>query len=436
MSRKSEQQMRYLSQAIQLEEAVNPRIVRATMMMVSFAVLGFIGWAGITNINEVAHAAGEVVPQGHQQVVQHFEGGIIKDILVAEGQFVEKDEVVLRLDNNSIQSDLNRANAKQEDLNMEEERLRAYIGGRDPDFSKFSDKAPISDQEGFFSSMKNSRQKEREIIKEQIAQKQYAIQTLRSELQTAQSNYNIVKNLYDRRADLNRQGYASTMTLLENERQLNEVNGRIQSLRNQIATGQNEMQEYKTRLDSLSARHLDESNEKLDQILAEKAQNTEIIQKLEERFQRIEVRSPVRGVVKELYINTVGAVAQPGQTLVEIVPIGKELEVVIKISPQYIGQLKVGQIVQVKLSTFDFSRYGSIPGYLQKISASTFTGDNGERYYKGTVILEKNFVGGDKSNFVMPGMTVMADVITGQKTILEYLLKPIQRAVMTSFNER
>ena len=436
MSRKSEQQMRYLSQAIQLEEAVNPKIIRATMTMISLAVFGFIGWAGVTNINEVAHAAGEVVPQGYQQVVQHFEGGIINDIPVSEGQLVEKDEIVLRLDGASIQSDLNRARAKQEDLNMEEERLRAYVEGRNPDFSKFSDQKPIPDQEDFFKSMRNSREKERQIVKEQVLQKQQAIESLRAELQTAQGNYGIVKDLYDRRADLNRQGYASTMTLLENERQLNEVNGRIKTIRNQIVTGLNEIKEYQTRLDSLSARYLDESNEKLDLVLAEKAQNAEIIQKLEERLQRVDVRAPVRGLIKELNINTVGAVAQPGQTLMEIVPLGKELEVVVKIPPQYIGQLKANQQVQVKLSTFDFSRYGSIEGSLKKISASTFSGENGERYYKGTVILSRNYVGNDQSNLVMPGMTVMADIVTGRKTILEYLLKPIQRAVTTAFTER
>lgn len=436
MSQKTEKQMRYLSQAIQLEEAVNPHIIRGTMLMVSLAVFLFLAWAGVTNINEVARASGEVVPQGYQQVVQHLEGGIVTEIKANEGDLVEKDQVLLRLDSASMQSDLNRAKAKQIDLEMQEERLRAYIAGRNPDFSKFKNQAPVGDQEEFFTSMRSAREKERQIIKDQILQKKQAINTLQAELQTTKNNYAIVKDLYDRRADLNRQGYASTMTLLENERQLNEVSGRIRTIQHQMASSSNEIREYQTRLASLAAHHLDQSNEKLDQILAEKAQNNEVIQTLEERMIRVDVRAPVRGIIKGLTINTVGAIAQPGQTLMEIVPLGKQLEVAVKIPPQYIGQLKNGQNVHVKLSTFDFSRYGSIPGTLQKISASTFSGEGGERYYKGTVILSRNYVGENHHDLVLPGMTVMADIITGDKTILEYLLKPIQRAMKTAFTER
>ena len=259
---------------------------------------------------------------------------------------------------------------------------------------------------------------------------------MHTELQTAEKNYAIVKDLYDRRAKLNAQGYASTVKLLENERQLNEVSGQIRSIPNQIAVARNEIKEYEARLASLSASHLDQTHERLDQVLAEKTQNAEIIQKLEERIARLHVRAPARGMIKGLTVNTVGAVVQPGQTLMEIVPLDKKLEVMVKISPQHIGHLKPGQNVQVKFSTFDFSRYGSIAGTLEKISATTFTGENGERYYQGTIALSRNYVGYDSSNLVMPGMTVMADIITGEKTILEYLLKPVHLSLKTAFMER
>ena len=164
--------------------------------------------------------------------------------------------------------------------------------------------------------------------------------------------------------------------------------------------------------------------------------NIEIINKLEERTSRLNLRAPARGLVKGLSVNTIGAVIQPGQTLMEIVPLDKDLEVSVKISPQDIGHLEVGQPVQVKFSTFDFSRYGSVQGHLEQISATTFSGEQGERYYQGRVSLVQNYVGTNPDNQIMPGMTVMADVITGEKTILEYMLKPIHVSLKTAFTER
>jgi membrane fusion protein, adhesin transport system len=432
----SEKQTRYLSQAVRLEEAVNPHIIRATMIMVSLAILTFISWASVTNINEVARASGEVVPHGYQQVVQHLEGGLIKEILVSEGQVVEKDQVLVRLDGANIQSDLNRARSRQEALLMEEERLRAYIEAREPDFSVFKNKSDVGDKEKFFSGMQSARDTERQIIKDQVAQKQQSIQTLRMQLETAQRNYEIIKVVYERWKKLHAEGNASDMKMLENERQLNEVSGQVQSIKSQIGVAGGEIKEYQARLASLSARYLDEANEKLDQVLDDKAQNTEIMQNLEGRMTHLAIRAPVRGLVKGLAVNTVGAVVQPGQTLMEVVPLDEKLEVIVRISPQYIGQLKPGGSVNVKFSTFDFSRYGSVPGELQKISATTFSGDNGERYYQGTILLSRNYVGHDEGNLVIPGMTVMADIVTGEKTILEYLLKPVSRALTTAFTER
>lgn len=436
MKRDIEKQTRYLSQAVRLEEAVNPGVIRATITLISLAILTFIIWAAFTNINEVARTPGEVVPDGYQQVVQHLEGGMVKKINISEGQFVEKNTILLHLDESALQSDLNRAQSKQNSLEMQEERLRAYIENRKPNFSEMKNKNLANDQEGFFAGMRTARDKEQEIIKKQILQKEQSIRTLQSELQTAKKNQIITKSIYEKRKTLEQKRYISTLKLLESERQLNEINGQVKGIENQVAVSQKEIEEYEVRLASLSARYLDEINEKLDQTLEEKIQNTEILQKLKERVERLDIRAPAHGIVKGLTINTVGAVIQPGQTIMEIVPLDKQLEVSIKIPPQHIGHLKIGQPVNVKFSTFDFSRYGSISGKLEKISATTFSSENGERYYQGTVILAHNYVGHDKNNLIMPGMTAMADIITGEKTILEYLLKPVSRALKTAFTER
>lgn len=437
-SKKREQQTRYLSQAIQLEEAVNPHIIRSTMMMVSLAILAFLGWAGITNINEVARTPGEVVPQGYQQTVQHLEGGMVKEIHIHEGELVKQGQVLITMNDASIREDMQRAKSKQLSLEMQAERLRAFIEGREPDFSKFSQTATATtdDQKSFFEGMRTARTKEAQIIRDQISQKEQSIKSLQSDLQTAKANLMITQDVYQRRSKLNKKGYASDMQLLQDEREMNDIEGEIKRLNNQILVAGTEIEEFKVRLESLSATHRDNANERLDQVLADMAQNTEIIDKLEERIGRMQIRAPSHVLIKGVTINTVGAVIQPGQTLMEIVPLDKKLEIQVKISPKDIGHLKIGQPVQVKFSSFDFSRYGSIKGKLEQISATTFSDDQNGRYYQGKILLEQNHVGNNPNNLIMPGMTVMADIITGDKTILQYLLKPIHISIKTAFSER
>ena len=438
ISPKREKQTRYLSQAIQLEEAVNPHIIRATMTMVSLAILVFIVWAGFTNINEVARTPGEVVPHGYQQTVQHLEGGMVKAINVHEGDVVDEGQVLVRLNDASLKEDIERARVKQLGLEMQAERLRAFVDGREPDFSKFNqaNERMVSDQRAFFEGMRTARQKEEHVIRDQIAEKRHMVLSLSNDLETARANLEIEENIYVRKVDLNKKGYTSDMQLLSHERDLNEMKGKIKSLENRKLGAEAEITEYENRLASLSATHRDEAYEKLSEVEAEQSQNIEIIQKMEERIGRLDIRAPSRGLVKGVAVNTIGAVIQPGQTIMEIVPLDKNLVVEVKISPQDIGHLKIGQPVQVKFSTFDFSRYGSVRGQLDHISATTFSGNQGERYYQGRVLLAQSHVGANPDNVIMPGMTAMADVITGRKTILQYMLKPIHISLRTAFTER
>lgn len=437
-SHNREKQIRYLSQAIQLEEAVNPHIVGATMNLISIAILAFIIWAAFTNINEVARTPGEVVPKGYQQTVQHLEGGLLKEIFAKEGQIVKPGDKLLRIEGAGVEEDLERARQKQMTLDMQEERLRAFIEARDPEFSQFGADGVFlqGDQMEFFKSMKSARDEEKQIISDQIVQKEQSIQALSADLQTAQKNHKIMQTMYQRRATLNSKGYASDMDLMENESRMNELAGEIQRITKQINVAGSEIDEFRGRLSSLTAKHRDETMERLDLIVAEKAQNKETLQKLEQRLERFELLSPAHGLVKGLAVNTVGAVISPGQPLMEIVPLDEELEVQVNIAPKDIGHLKPGQNVQLQFSSFDFSRYGSLPGKLDQISATTFTGENGERYYRGRIKLSQNHVGHDLRNTVLPGMTVMADIITGEKTILEYLLKPIHISMQSAFRER
>lgn len=385
MRRTSESQIRHLSQAVQLEEAVNPTIIRTTMMTIGVAILAFTVWAGFTNINEVARTPGEVVPNGYQQVVQHLEGGLVKKIDVAEGDVVKQGQELVLLDGAGFAEDLDRAKGKQLALSLQEERLRAYLEKREPDFSRFgvSDEAAIRDQKSFFKSMETSNTEERKVVAEQIVQKKRIIGSLQSELKTAQGNRAISQQLFDSRNQLYQKGFLSETKYLEAQQALNNINGDISQIQSRLSVAQAEIKEYQNRLSSVGLTQNDEINERLDAILVEKAQNAEVLRKLQERSTRLSIRAPVDGIVKGLAVNTIGAIVKPGETLMEIVPIDHEMVVQVKIPPQHVGHIKTGQPVKVKLSSFDFARYGLVDGKLEQISATTFNGENGDRFYQG-----------------------------------------------------
>lgn len=438
MKRTSESQIRHLSQAVQLEEAVNPAIIRTTMTIIGVSIIAFTAWAGFTNINEVARTPGEIVPSGYQQVVQHLEGGIVRQIDVAEGDVVQKGDKLVVLDGAGFAEDLERAKAKKISLSMQEERLRAYLEKREPDFSRFAvtDEGQIRDQQSFFKSMENTNSEERKVVQEQITQKKRVIGSLQSELSTARGNLAISEQLFNSRKELYGKGFLSETKYLEAQQALNNIRGEISQIQSRLSVASAEINEYQNRFNSLGLTQSDKINERLDAIINEKVQNEELLRKLEERSNRLAVRAPVSGIVKGLAVNTIGAIVKPGETLMEIVPVDHEMVVQVKIQPQHIGHIKLGQPVKVKLSSFDFARYGLVNGNLEHISATTFDGKNGDRYYQGRVKLEHNYVGRDKANLVVPGMTVMAEIITGEKTILQYLLKPIHNSLKTAFSER
>jgi HlyD family secretion protein/adhesin transport system membrane fusion protein len=432
-------QLRFLSQSIRLEESVNPRIVRLTNWAICGSVVAFIGWAAVTHIDEVARAPGEVTPQGFQQIVQHLEGGLVHEIRVAEGDVVEQGQTVMVLNGAGIQEDLSRAKAEGVFLELQRERLKAFIENREPNFSQWLPEhdSLVNDQKQIFSSMIDRKAKERAIIRDQIEQKKQTISILLSRAETVRKNLTLAQDMYQRRKDLYSQGYISHISFLETEQQVNSLQGELSMVANETKQANQAISEYEARLKSLEASHRDEAFQELNKVESQIAQSLEIQEKLHNRVNRLEVTAPVKGLVKVLNVNTIGGVVQPGQALMEIVPLDRQLVVDVRIPPQHIGHMKVGVPVQVKVSAYDFSRYGAVPGRLEYISPTTFIGEQGERFYRGRVKMDRNYVGKNTDkNLILPGMTVMADIITGNKTVMAYLLKPIHNSINTAFSER
>ncbi len=433
-------QLRILSQSVLLEEARTPYLIRASMLLISFAFLGFIFWASITRIKELARTSGEIIPSGYVQTVQHLEGGIVGEILVHDDDVVQAGQVLLRMRGDNLLGDFERISTKQELLSQRAARLRAFLDNAalpPPSEQEGEGKTAVVGQREILEGMIAALVQEEQVLKRQLEQKRGQLTGLEQEIVTAEKTLAISTTSFNNQAELYRERLVPEITYLAALKDKNEQQGRVESLRSRLAQTRAAINEQEARLRSLHSASRDNVLQKLGAIEEERAENREVLDKLQHQVERLEVRAPISGVAKGLEVHTVGGVVAPGSRLLEIVPTDRTLLAEIKISPTDIGHLKVGFPAIVKITSFDFSRYGAIDGTVTSLSATTFSDTKGLTYYKGLIRLSRNHVGNNPGeNLIQPGMIVNADIITGDKSLLAYLLKPIHLSMTSSFGER
>lgn len=428
-----------LNRAPGLSETQPMRVARSTLLVAGVAVFALVIWAGLTPVNIVTRSYGSVLPSGYVQVVQHLEGGIVQAIKVHEGERVKEGQVLVVMSQTAAQADLNQLKQQQTALMVERERVAAYLEKRTPDFSKIPgmEHGEHGEQGQVFASSQAAKNEEAGVIRAQIAQRREALQGLQSRAGAVGQNLKIANESLAIKKKLYEKGYYSRLNYLDKQEQVNSLRGEQAALAQDIQRTRSEIAEYETRLSSLDATSRERNYESLTRLNNEIDKNEENIAKFEDRLQRLQVRSPVDGVVKGIEVNTVGGIVSPGAKLMEIVPMNATLDVEARIRPSDIGQLQVGLPVTVKVHAFDYTRYGGIDGKLKNISATTFVDENNRTYYRGTVQLSKNYAGDDGTkNKLVPGMTVDAEIINGSRSLLSYLLKPVRAAAETAFTER
>ena len=438
-NRDKTEQLRILSQSVMLEEARTPYLIRTTMLIICLAFIIFVSWTALTQIKEMARTSGEIVPAAYVQSIQHLEGGIIEAIPVQEDDLVVKDQILIRLRGESVRNDHNRMTAKLTLLDLRASRLRAFINGDQQEFNTLSKEyhEDSSSEKDILASMIDSLQQDQAVLEQQLTQKKKQKELLERELATARKTLEIAKTAFVTQDKLYKQRLVAETTYLAVVREMNEQQGQVDSLEIKILQASDAISEYEWRMQSTVTAARDRALQQLGTLESERADTIEIKEKLEQQIERLTIRSPVNGVVKGLEVHTVGGVIAPGRQLMEIVPAGSELFAEVKISPNDIGHIEVGLPVIIKVTSYDFSRYGSIDGTVSGLSATTFSNKRGQAFYKGKVTLAKNYVGRDANiNHIRPGMIVNADIITGEKSFLSYFLKPIHKALNSAFSER
>lgn len=418
-----------LTQATSLEEPRLPSFFTFSVTLIGCLLALFIGWAAFTHVEETATASGEVVPSDYIQSIQHLDGGIVKQILIREGELVEVGQPLVRLDATNADADLGQMRAKQVALQLQAARLRSFAAG---------DKTQklTAEENAILSSMIESRESQATVLRDQIAQKQNELAALKATRAALEKNIALMEKETEMHEQMAKQGAGSQLMALTAERELNQMRGQLNETVSQQSRAIDAIREAQNRVTSAGADLKSEAMKNLGTVEAELAEVDKSIAKVESAADRTLIKSPVRGVVKGLELHTIGAVIEPGKTLMEIVPVQNALEIEAMVSPSDVGQMKPGQKVKIKVSAYDFSRYGNVTGTLENISASTFQTEKKESFYKARIKLDQAYVGKDKTrNLILPGMTVQAGIITGDKTILQYLLKPLQVAADNAFHE-
>ncbi|MFH1805021.1 MAG: HlyD family type I secretion periplasmic adaptor subunit [Pseudomonadota bacterium] len=437
--RKSRRMARYLSHAVLLEEGGISVFVRSAMVILSVGFLAMIGWAATTQIKESAITFGQVTPIGSVNKIQHLEGGIVAEILVRDGDLVEAGQVLLRLKPDAAQAELSQAETRLASLMLEAERYRSLARGTEPDFSLLREQyGELADNQAAIYRIKTELESsQREILEVQIKERNAELVQLEQQRGTLARSLSLLNEEVTMRRSLYEQGLNSKVLFLNIQRELNEAQGNLSGVTAEMGRARESIAEAQLRLIELGNSQREEALSRIGEIGSELAQARELIRKLRDRVSRLEIVAPARGYIQGLVFTTVDGVIAPGQLVTELVPVDDVLLAETRISTEDIGHVHIGQAVTVKVSAFDYIRYGSINGTLVSISASTYIDDEGRPYYKGRVALENDFVGsGGLRQQIIPGMTVQADIQTGERSLLKYLLKPVYVSLDQAFSER
>ncbi|WP_438970500.1 HlyD family type I secretion periplasmic adaptor subunit [Methylophaga sp.] len=397
-------------------------------------------WATVTEIDEVTRGEGKVIPSSKIQVIQNLEGGILSEVLITEGQLVQKGDVLLKIDDTRFSSSFRETELKYWELLARSTRLRAEAEGKElvlPETLMEEKPQLAAAEQRLYRARQRELQSNIDVLQQQARQREQELRETQSKLNKLRTSYELSNQELSMSEPLVSVGVISEVEILRLKRTVNELRGDMETTRLAIPRIRSSLSEVKQKIEDTKLRFQSESASQLSEVQSELARTEETVTSAEDRVARTLVRAPVKGKINRLMINTVGGVIQPGEDLVEIVPVEDNLLVEAHIRPSDIAFLRPGQKAMIKFTAYDFSIYGGLPAVLERISADTITNEEDESFYIIYLRTDENNIESSKGPLeIIPGMTVTVDILTGKKTVLDYLLKPILKAQNEALRER
>ena len=439
-SRDIAEEFSFYADARSAVERSQPQGGRILIWVTLGAIITFILWAAWIEIDEITRGMGKVIPSSQIQDVQNLEGGIVGDILVKEGETVEKGQILMTMDDTQFMSNLDGQKISRTAMEIKRSRLQAEVNGEFPLISDqaWQDAPDLAQQElELYGSRQEELQSRKNVLLEQVAQNQQQIEEMGEQRKLLVRRKGLLKEELGIAQRLAASGAVSRIEVLRLERQVSDVDGELAVTRETVDRLNAQQQEVHQRIRELQLTFISSTRGELNETQAKIKELEATGTALEDRVARTQVRSPVKGVVKQIMVNTEGGVVQPGMKMMEVVPLDDKLLIETRIRPQDIGFLHPGQKAVVRFTAYDFTIYGGIEGKLTHISADTITDEQGESFYLAHIETERNNLDEDDATRpVITGMVANVDIMTGKKPLLSYLLKPVLRAKQLAFSER
>ncbi len=407
---------------------------------VMILMTGMIIWSYFAELDEVAIATGEVVPRGKIKVVQHLEGGIIQELFVAEGDVVKKGQDLLQLDLASSGTNKEELQVRLDSDLLTRARLVAEAEGTELKFP--ADVAErrqtiVQSQRQAYNARKREFGSTLRVMAEQVKQKQLETQELQAKRKAAERNYGLARERLKISKSLLSEGLTSKIDHLQLEAEVESLEGELKGLDQSIPKTQAAVEESKQRLEESETRFRREARDELGKTEQSIARIRELLTKATEQGIRANIKSPIDGVVKNMRYNTIGGVVKSGEPILEIVPTGERLVIEAKLNPTERGFISEGQRAVVKISSYDFARYGGLDGEVIRVGADSSTDENGAPFFRVVVSTERNYLGQREGDLpITPGMQATVDIHTGTKSVLDYLIKPVLKMKDEAFRER
>ena len=414
-----------------------PLRARQLLRLAAVALFIMLIWAAFASIDEVTRGEARVVPTSQLQIVQSVDGGVVTELLVKEGQTVEAGQMLLKIDPTRFVSSMLESRSAQ--LAMQAKVLRLQALTRGTAFSppaELTREVPdvVAQETRLYESRRAEINAQISIAQNQLGQRQQELNEVRARREQAERGLELMTRELNATRPMIASGAVSEVEVFRLEREVARLRGDREQATAQIARVQSAILEATRKIEEVQLTSRNQMSGELSETMSKLASLSQGGLALQDKVKHADIKSPMRGIVKRLLVNTVGAVVQPGKEVVEVVPLDEALILEVQITPKDIGFLRPGQEATVKFTAYDFSIYGGLSADVIQIGADSVLDEKGNAFYHIRVRTRKASLGTGLP--IIPGMVAQVDILTGKKTILSYLLKPVLRAKANAMTER
>ena len=415
----------------------DPLRARLLMRVVGITLIVLIVWSAFAKVDEVTRGEARVVPTSQVQIVQSVDGGIVEELMVKEGQVVEVGQILMRVDTTRFESNLQESRVSQAALKAKQMRLNALTRGTafnpPADLIKEAPEA-VAQEARLYESRRAEISAQVSISQNQLAQRQQELNEMRARKDQADRTLELMTKELSATRPMIASGAVSEVEVLRLERDVARIRGDREQAIAQISRVQSAILEATRKIEEVTLAARNQMSGELSETMGKLAAMSESGKTLEDKVKKADIRSPMRGTIKRLLVNTLGAVVQPGKELVEVVPLDDALILEVQIAPKDIGFLRPEQKATVKFTAYDYSIYGGLTADVINIGADSVLDEKGNAFYHVRVRTHTPSLGPGLP--IIPGMVAQVDILTGKKTVLSYLLKPVLRARANALTER